>query len=63
MSEKEPGIEEEVITAIRQAWAKHPKLRLSQLLVNVIAPTEPCPEIFSIEDSQLIKGLNRMSKL
>lgn len=62
MSEKEPHLQEAVILALREAWARNPEMRLTQLLVNVIAPHEPCPEIFSMEDSKLIKLLNRFSK-
>ncbi len=60
MSEKEPGIEEDVINAIMEAWAKYPDMRLTQLIVNAITPNEPCSEIFNTEDSELIKLLNRL---
>ncbi len=60
MSEKEPGIEEDVINAIMETWAKYPDMRLTQLIVNAIAPNEPCIEIFNTEDSELIKLLNRL---
>lgn len=60
MSEKEPGIEEGVINAIMEAWAKYPDMRLTQLIVNAIAPKEPCPEVYNTEDSRLIKLLNRL---
>lgn len=59
MSEKEPNLEEEVIEAILGAWSEHPQMRLMQLLVNAIHPSTPCPEIFAVEDSQLIKLLTR----
>lgn len=59
MSEREPNLEEEVIEAILSAWGEHPQMRLMQLLVNAIHPSTPCPEIFAVEDSQLIKLLTR----
>jgi len=63
MSEKEPYLQEEVIKAIQDAWARNPNMRLTQLLVNAIAPQEPCPEVYSTEDSKLIKLLNRFAEL
>lgn len=59
MSEKEPNIEEAVLNAIMDAWARYPDMRLTQLLVNAINPADPCSEIYATEDSQLIKMLNR----
>ena len=57
MSEKEPNIENDVLEALMDAWVRYPQMRLGQLIVNVIRPEKPCPEIFYIEDSQLIKKL------
>jgi len=58
MSEKEPNIETEVLNAIKEAWLKYPDMRLTQLLINAIAPEEPCTEVYGVEDSKLIKLLN-----
>jgi uncharacterized protein YihD (DUF1040 family) len=58
MSEKEPFIEDDVIQAIKEAWAQNPDMRLTQLLINAIAPGDTCSELYSIEDSKLIKLLN-----
>ena len=57
MSEKEPGIEKEVMQALMDTWRKYPDMRLIQLIVNVVAPIEP-DYIFNIEDSKLIQLLN-----
>ena len=59
MSEKEPHIENDVLEALMDAWSRHPAMRLGQLIVNVVRPENPCPEIFSIEDSQLMKKLRK----
>ena len=59
MSEKEPNIEEDVVNAIMEAWAKYPDMRLTQLIVNAINPKDPCSEVYSVEDSKLIKLLTR----
>lgn len=48
------GIEKELlISELLEAWERKPYLRLGQLLVNIIAPKEPCAEVFYIEDKQL----------
>lgn len=46
-----------VLAALYETWVSHPELRLGQLLVNVIHPTEPCPEVFYVEDEVLAKKL------
>ncbi len=62
MSEKEPNIEDEVLQAIREAWSRYPDMRLTQLLINAIAPKEASPEVYNVEDSALIKLLNRFKE-
>jgi hypothetical protein len=62
MSEKEPHIEEDLLNAIMEAWSKFPDMRLTQLLINAINPKEPCSEIYAVEDSELIKYLNRLKE-
>ena len=58
MSQKEPGMEREVLEAINDAWNKYPDLRFTQLLINAINPSETCSEIYNLEDSKLVKLLN-----
>ena len=60
MSQVEPDNAKEVLEAIEKAWAKYPDLRLTQLLVNVIKPSESCSEIYYTEDSKLINLLNEL---
>lgn len=60
MSQVEPDNAKEVLEAIEKAWAKYPDLRLTQLLVNVIKPSESCSEIYYTEDSKLIDLLNEL---
>jgi len=38
---------------IRQVWTKSPDLRLGQMIVGAVAPEQPCPEVFYIEDAEL----------
>ncbi|MBA6414946.1 hypothetical protein H4J50_02850 [Colwellia sp. 6M3] len=61
MSQVEPNIAKELLETIEKAWAKYPDLRLTQLLVNVIKPSESCSEIYYVEDSKLVKLLNELT--
>ena len=57
---RDPQRIDRVLATIREAWEKVPDWRLGQLLINAIDPSEPCPELFSIEDSQLEKLVVRL---
>ena len=46
-----------MLDAIREKWEKEPDLRLSQLVVNAISPSEPCPQVYYFEDEQLFSKL------
>jgi len=61
MSEREPGVQAAVLAELAEAWKRNPRLRLCQLLVNVIAPETSCPELFYIEDGQLLEKLMHLS--
>jgi len=60
MSEKEPHLQDEVIEALKAAWIRHPDMRLTQLIINAVAPSDPCSEVYGCEDGKLIKLLNRL---
>jgi len=34
-----------------------PDLRLGQLIVNAVRPSNPCPEVFHAADDMLLRGL------
>ncbi len=55
---RDPSRIDEVLAALRDVWVSSPDLRLGQLIVNAVRPSDPCPEIFYIEDDVLLKGLN-----
>ncbi len=61
MSQVEPKIAKELLETIEKVWAKYPDLRLTQLLVNVIKPSESCAEIYYVEDSKLVELLNELA--
>lgn len=45
---------------IGELWKQHPNQRLGQLIVNAVQPRESCPEIYSLEDRQLVRKLARL---
>ena len=59
---RDPKRIDRVLATIRGAWLKVPDWRLGQLLVNVVEPREPCPELFSVEDDQLEHLVARLSE-
>ena len=47
-----------VVEKLREVWKRHPDLRLAQLVFNVSGATQPCPEIFYLEDDVLLRSLD-----
>ena len=43
----------EAYEQIRELWEKVPDWRLGQIIVNAVGPSESCPELFQIEDTDL----------
>ena len=50
---RDPKRIDEMLELIRQVWTKSPDLRLGQIIVGAVAPEQPCPEVFYIEDAEL----------
>ena len=48
---RDPNRIDSVIEKLRALWKTQPDMRLGQLLVNVIRPSQPCPQIFGVEDT------------
>lgn len=46
-----------IVSAIERLWLKNPDFRLAQLIVNVVQPDDPCPQVFYCEDDELLKRL------
>lgn len=59
--EQDPARIEQVLAALQKVWEEFPDLRLGQLLVNAIRPSQPCPELFSVEDTVLVRMLERLA--
>ena len=60
---RDPARIDDVLAAVRAAWAESPDLRLGQLIVNAVRPTNPCPEVFYTEDDALVQGLRSFREL
>jgi hypothetical protein len=60
---RDPARIDDVLAAVRAAWAESPDLRLGQLIVNAVRPTNPCPEVFYTEDDALVQGLSSFQEL
>jgi hypothetical protein len=57
---RDPNRIDSVLHAIRNVWEEHPDFRLGQLIVNAVQPSEPNAAVFGVEDSQLIKKLEKL---
>jgi hypothetical protein len=53
---RDAGWIEPTLNLIRTFWELNPDW-LGQLIVNVVRPKEPCPEVFYIEDDELVRRL------
>jgi hypothetical protein len=54
---RDPARIEPMLNRIRILWELYPDWRLGQLLVNIVRPKRSCPEVFYIEDDELIRRL------
>ena len=46
-----------VLDKLREVWERNPDLRFAQLVVNAAGASQPCPEIFNLEDDVLLCNL------
>jgi uncharacterized protein YihD (DUF1040 family) len=47
----------EMIKLIEEIWNENPDFRLGQLIVNAVKPSEPCPQVFYVEDDVMMNKL------
>lgn len=59
---RDPARIEVVLEGVRRLWVECPDLRLTQLIVNAVGPSEPCPEIFYCEDDALLHRLQTFAE-
>jgi hypothetical protein len=55
---RDPARIDDILAALRAAWIEAPDLRLGQLIVNVVRPKTPCPDVFHAGDDVLLRGLH-----
>lgn len=46
-----------ILNELERIWRANPDFRLGQLIVAGAKPKEPCPEVFYVEDEDLLNGL------
>ncbi len=51
-----------ILNELERIWKSNPDFRLGQLIVVGVTPKEPCPEVFYIEDEDLLDGLLKFDK-
>ena len=51
-----------VLENIRQIWLREPDTRLGQMLIKVVRPQNPCPELFYLEEKDLLAKLDTYVK-
>jgi uncharacterized protein YihD (DUF1040 family) len=58
---RDPKRIDEILNELREVWMANPDLRFGQLVVNVVKPKEPTPEVFYIEDDEFRGRLRFLS--
>ena len=58
---RDPARIDQVLAAVREVWVEHPDSRLGQLLVNAVRASEPDSDLFSVEDSVLVRKLAELA--
>ncbi len=51
-----------ILSELEQIWKENPDLRLGQLMIIATRPKNPCPEVFYIEDEDILKGIQSIGK-
>lgn len=59
---RDPDRIQPILKLVEELWTQNPDLRLGQLLVNAIRPSQPAPQIFHAEDDKLLDGLRDLAK-
>ena len=59
---RDPARIDQVLAAIREVWVQHPDSRLGQLRVNAVRVSDPSSDLFSVEDTVLVRKLAVLAK-
>lgn len=54
---RDPARIDPLLDLIRDIWRRHPDYRLTQLLINAVGPSDPCSELYQVEDTKLMRKL------
>ncbi|HYV39299.1 MAG TPA: hypothetical protein VE988_26660 [Gemmataceae bacterium] len=60
---RDPARIDQVLAAIREVWVDDPDSRLGQLLVNAMRTTDPGLDLFTVEDTVLVRKLASFARL
>lgn len=63
---RDPNRISPLLTVLADIWNREPDLRLGQLLINAANLSGRrviCPELYSLEDKELLKGLQKYGDL
>lgn len=50
---------DELISDLKDKWKKNPDMRFGQFVVNIIQSSEPCPDVFYIQDERFYEKLKK----
>ena len=59
---RDPNRIEPMLQLLRDVWSENPDLRLGQIVVNAVRPSEPAPEVFHAEDDRVADGLEALAR-
>lgn len=59
---RDPALIDQMIEVLWETWRRNPDMRPGQLIMVAVRPSEPCPEVFYIEDTVLARRLERLGK-
>lgn len=57
---RDPARIDAILAAVRRIWEANPDLRLAQIISNAARGNRAWPDVFSVEDEELMKGLQKM---
>jgi ribonuclease inhibitor len=57
MESRDPDRIPEVLELLGDVWKRHPELRLTQLILNYLHPEVQCPQLYGLEDDELLRRL------
>lgn len=59
---RDPERIDPMLEVLRKIWEANPDLRLAQIISNAARSHRAWPDVFSIEDNDLMKGLQALLK-